>query len=298
VIKEELAMYRDQPQQFVHEMLNELLWPGHPLGRSLTGTEQTLDALQRPHFVEFLRRHYVAGNTLVTAAGQLDHRTVVRAVSRYARHFRSGQRSAFEPAPQGMGEVSTQRLTKTTEQTQIALGLRTCSRHDGQRFALRLLNTILGENMSSRLFQVLREDHGLAYSIGSSVGLFDDAGVLTISAGVETDRLKAALKLIGAELSRLTRTLPSTAELRRARDYLIGQMDLSLEQTSHQMMWIGEQLLAYRRIIPPEEIKQRLLEVKPTSVRAAAAEFLRPDRFKLALISPLKKTPGLECLRF
>ncbi len=296
VIKEELAMYRDQPQQYVQEMLNELLWPNHPLGRALTGTEETLDAMQRSDIVRYLQSHYVAGNTLVTAAGCLDHDAVVRTVSRYARHFKPGGRSNFMGAPNGAPGPRLRLLTKTTEQTQIALGMRACSRHDERRFALRLLNTLLGENMSSRLFQVVREDHGLAYSIGSSIGLFDDVGALTISAGVETDKLAAALKLIMRETARFASALPSVAELRRARDYLIGQMDLGLEHTSNQMMWIGEQLLGYGKIIPPEEIKERLYRVKPAAIRAVAQDVFQAERFNLALISPLKKEPGLASL--
>ena len=132
-------------------------------------------------------------------------------------------------------------FTKETEQTQLALGIRACSRHDPRRYALRLLNTILGENMSSRLFQVVREDRGLAYSIYSSLGFFDDAGSLTISAGLDVDNLPKTLKLVMRELSRLVEPPPGAVELRRARDYVIGQIDLSLESTDNQMMWLGEQ---------------------------------------------------------
>ena len=126
-------------------------------------------------------------------------------------------------------------FTKKTEQTQMALGIRTCSRHDPRRFALRLLNTMLGENMSSRLFQVVREDRGLAYSIYSSLNYFDDTGILTISAGLDVANLKKTLKLIRHELERFNGN-PSTAELRRARDYITGQIDLGLESTDNQMM--------------------------------------------------------------
>ena len=179
-------------------------------------------------------------------------------------------------------------LTKKTEQTQIALGIRTCSRHDERRFALRLLNAILGENMSSRLFQVVREDRGLAYSIYSTPSFFDDTGDLVISAGLDTDKLPQALKLILRELGRLRAVLVSQGELRRARDYVIGQMDLSLESTDSQMNWLGEQLLGFGKTFPPGEIKHRLRTVTTGEVRAAARDFFQPDRLNLALVSPLK----------
>jgi predicted Zn-dependent peptidase len=196
VIKEELAMYLDQPQHHVQELLNETIWPNQPLGRSLTGTIETLDSMARSHLVQYQRTNYVSEGTLVAAAGNLSHEKVVKAISSFARHLPLGKRPQFTPAKNGQKEPAIRLFTKTTEQTQLAMGIRTCSRHDERRYALRLLNTILGENMSSRLFQVVREDHGLAYSICSSLSFFDDVGALTISAGVETEKLQKALKLV------------------------------------------------------------------------------------------------------
>lgn len=175
----------------------------------------------------------------------------------------------------------------------MALGIRTCSRHDPRRYALRLLNVILGENMSSRLFQVVREDHGLAYSIYSTPSFFDDTGDLVISAGLDTDKLDKTLKLALAELRRLTETLPSHAELRRARDYLLGQIDLGLETTESQMNWLGEQVLGYGRIMPPTEIKHQLRKVSAAQIRAVARDFFRPERLNLALVSPLSSSKRL-----
>jgi predicted Zn-dependent peptidase len=243
VIKEELAMYLDQPQHQVQELLNETLWPDQPLGRSLTGTAETLDAMTRAQLLRFQRHNYVSAGTLVAAAGRLKHEKVVKAVSRFARSLRAGPRPKFVPVKVQQAAPAVRLFRKSTEQTQLALGVRTCSRHDPQRFALRLLNTVLGENMSSRLFQVLREDYGLAYSVCSSLSFFDDVGALVISAGLDTDKIQSALKLIGEEMARLRRHLVGADELRRARDYLIGQIDLSLESTENQMMWLAEQLI-------------------------------------------------------
>ena len=293
VIKEELAMYLDQPHQHVHELLNETLWPNHPLGRSLTGTEETLDALGRRQMLNYQDENYVSAVTAIVAAGNVRHDRVVKAVGRYAARFSQGRRPNFVPfaAPQDAPRVRMH--AKETAQMQMALGIRTCSRHDERRYALRVLNTILGENMSSRLFQVLREDHGLAYSIHSGLSFFDDVGTLTISAGLDTDKLQRTLKLTMRELRRCTEELPSASEMRRARDYLIGQLELSLEGTENQMNWVGEQLLAYGRIILPSEARKCIAEVKPGQVRAVAREFFRPERMNLALVSPLKRADGL-----
>jgi predicted Zn-dependent peptidase len=289
-------MYLDQPQHHVQELLNETLWPQQPLGRPLTGTEKTLDALTRPQLLGYQRANYVADRTIIAAAGRLKHRQIVKAVSRLEGRFPQGRRPTFTPATCEQARPQVRLFTKVTEQTQLALGIRTCSRHDQRRFALRLLNTMLGENMSSRLFQVIREDRGLAYSIYSSLSYFDDVGTLTISAGLDLDNLTKTLKLMAGELGRFTRNLATAGELRRARDYVIGQIDLSLESTDSQMMWLGEQLVGYDKTIPPEEIKERIAEVTAGEIRAAARDFFRPERMNLALVSPLKSDKGLAKL--
>lgn len=296
VIKEEIAMYLDQPQQHVQEVLNEITWPGHPLGRPLTGTVRTVSALTRAQLRSYHQRHYVGATAVIAVAGRFPPRATIEAIRRVARGWPTGARATYAPAHWQQNEPVVRLVTKRTEQTQLALGVRTCSRHDERRFALRLLNVILGENMSSRLFQEIREDAGLAYSIGSSLSFFADAGDLVISAGLETGNLVQVLKLIGRELQRLTQEAPGQAEFRRARDYALGQMDLSLESTESQMLNVGEQALGYGALVAPELTKRRLARVRPADIRAAAREFFRPERLNLALVSPLRTDRGLQRL--
>lgn len=296
VIKEEIAMYLDEPHHLVQELLNATIWPGQPLGRPITGTNETLDALDRGKLVGYLSGNYVAGKTVLVATGKVKHQQVMKAANRCARHFQNGSGPVFAPAQNGQNAPRLKLFTKDTEQTQLALGIRTCSRHDERRYALRLLNTILGENMSSRLFQIIREDRGLAYSIYSAPSSFEDTGDLVISAGLDTDNLPKTLRLIVQELRRLVKTAPSRSELRRARDYVLGQIDLGQESTENQMNWIGEQLLGYGRIFSPKEIKRRLGEVTPAQIRSVAGDFFRPERLNLALVTPLKSDKHLARL--
>jgi len=294
VIKEEMDMYLDEPQHQVQELLNATLWPGQPLGRSITGTNRTLDKLNREELVGYLRANYLASNALIVAAGRIRHGQVVRAVSPYATKFRTGAAAPFEPVREDQSAPRVRLFTKRTEQTQIALGIRTCPRNDRRRYALRLLSTILGENMSSRLFQVIREDHGLAYSIYSTPSSFHDTGDLVISAGLDLENLPRTLALVLKELRRCTATAPGAAELRRARDYVIGQIDLGLESTETQMNWLGEQLLGLGHFVSAASIKRRLQAVTPGEIRAAARDFFRSERLSLALVSPLKRPDRIE----
>jgi predicted Zn-dependent peptidase len=296
VIKEELAMYIDQPQQYVQELLNAALWPDQPLGRSITGTEKTLDAIHRPQLLEYQKSHYVTGASLIAVAGRITHAEALRVVKKYSRRFVRGQRPGYLSATSAQTKPAVCLCTRDTEQTQLALGVRGCSRHDERHFAVRVLNAVLGENMSSRLFQTVREDRGLAYSIASSASFFDDAGDIVISAGLDLDKVEKTLKIILREMKRLKDELVPAAELRRARDYLIGQLDLSLEGSENQMMWAGEHWLGYGKIYPPDEVKTRLSEVPAGKIRAAARDFFRSDRVSLAVISPMKTAHGLEKL--
>ncbi len=296
VIKEEIAMYLDEPQHQVQELLNATMWPGQPLGRPITGTHRTLDPIKRPDLLGYLRSNYVTGSTVVVASGNITHRQVLRAVVPHARRLPRGSRPTYVAAQAGQREPRLRLFTRQTEQTQLALGIRTCSRHDSRRFPLRLLNTLLGENMSSRLFQVVREDRGLAYSIYSTPSFFDDTGDLVISAGLDTENLAKTLKLVLRELRRLTLTPPGLPELRRARDFVLGQIDLGQESTENQMNWVGEQWIGYGAITTPGGIKRRLARVSPADILAVARAFIRPDRLNLALVSPIKKQAAVQRL--
>lgn len=288
VIKEEVAMYLDQPQQHVQELFNETMWPDHPLGRPLTGNLASLDRIGRREILGFLHRHYTAPGIVVAAAGRLEHEKVVTTVRRRTAHLPAAPRLSCAAFPDGGGFTAVRLFTKMTEQSQIALGYRTCSRHDPRRFAVRLLNIVLGENMSSRLFQLIREDRGWVYSIYTSPSFWDDVGDLVISAGLDAERIQPVLKLILTELRRLRTTRISRSELRRAQDYAIGQLNLGLENTENHMMWLGEQMVATGQLLSVQQVKDDLSRVTATEIRNVAEDFFRPDRCALAVVSPLR----------
>jgi predicted Zn-dependent peptidase len=294
VIKEELLMYRDQPDHYVHELLTEVLWPNQPLGRSLTGTPESLDAIVRPTLLDFKRGNYIAANTVVAVAGHCRHHDIVARVEHMLPLGRNGRTPHFEPAHDGQRAPRLRFLSKNVEQTHLAIGVRGYSRKDSRRFPMKLLSVLLGENMSSRLFQTIREQHGLAYSIQSSTSYFADTGAFVISAGLDTKRLPKALRLVLRELKRIAKRPPSTDELRRAKDYSIGQMRLGLESTSNQMMWMGEHLLAYGFIHTPEEIERKIEGVTSEQIQSVAGEMFRDNRLNVAVITPSKEEHAVE----
>ena len=296
VIKEELLMYRDQPDHYVHELLTETLWPEHPLGRTLTGTPQTLDAMDRATTLDFKRKKYVAANTVVAVAGHCRHDDIVGRVDKMLTLPRNGRSPGFQPARNAQRAPRLRFFTKNCEQSHLAIGIRGYSRHDPRRYALKLLSVILGENMSSRLFQVIRERHGLAYSIQSSTSYFADTGALLISAGLDTKRLPRALALTLGEMRKMARQGPSAVEVRRAKDYAVGQMRLGLESTANRMMWLGEHLLGYGRIPIPEEIERGISSVTADEIQEAGADLFRDRRLNAAVITPSKDERAVSSL--
>jgi predicted Zn-dependent peptidase len=298
VILEEIAMYRDDPSQHVQDLLAQTLWPDHPLGRPLTGTAESLAGLQPAHLRSFFARHYCGRNTVVAAAGKLVHSDLLEHLAPILSKIPAGIRSSAKPAPALTHRPRVTVLSEDTEQAQIALGFPTFGRRDPRRFALKLLSIILGENMSSRLFQQLRERHGLCYNISSSVTPLGDIGTLDISAGVDPSRLPESIGMILAELRRLSEQPPSATEVQNARDYAIGQNLLGLESTTSRMMWAGESLLAYGRILHPSETERRFLEVTREEIRAVAAHCFRNSRLCAAFIGPgLSEESVLRWLR-
>lgn len=286
VILEEMMMYRDRPDQVVNESLNELLWPDHELGRPLVGNEETIAAMRRSDIVEFKARRYVTGNTLFAFAGRVEHDACVERVAALTGRLGGAPAPRCAPVKDGMPQGRAVLQKKKVEQTQMALGFRIFGRHDPRRYAMKVLSVVLGENMSSRLFQVVREKHGLAYSVSSSFTLFAETGAIVICAGLERAHGGRALALIAREVRRLKDDLVGPRELARAREYILGQLRLSLETPSSQMMWIGENLVSYGRNITAEEAADAVRAVTARDVQALAREFLSRARMSLSVVSP------------
>ena len=289
VIVEEIMMYRDQPQHEVFELLTTSLWQGHPLGRPIAGTPETLARIDRAAVSEYLHRMYVPAATVVTFAGRLDHEDCVRAVRRLLGGMRAGRAPTARAAGDGVRQRAEVFRAREVEQTHLAMGFRMFGRLDPRRHTLRVLNAIFGENMSSRLFQRIREQHGLAYSVQSSSHMMRETGALAISAGMDGKNLVKTLRLVGEEVRRMKNRQVPGPELARAKEYCVGQLRLGMESTTSRMMWLGEHLLTHGRVIPPEETVAALNAVTAPAIQRLAREVMDRRRLSLAVVSPKLK---------
>ena len=302
VIREEILMYQDQPAQVAEELLAAALWPSHPLGRPLAGTLESVASLRRDELMDFWRAGYHARSTVLAVAGRVEHEQVLAKVAPLLAEMPAGRLPRCTPWQSGdrKQKASAPRVIvekREVEQVQLVLGFLAPGRRDTGRFAVRLLSTLLGEKMDSRLFQSLRERRGLCYSVQSETATLAETGLLSISLGLDAKHLRAALGLIRRELDRLCAQPIPAKELRAARDYLIGQHRLSLESTTSQMMWLGESLLGYGRLMSPAVAESAFLAVTAADLQAAARSTLHAGFRAMAAVGPVEASPE-ELLRW
>ena len=286
VILEEIKMYRDLPQHVVQENLQEVMFKGHALGRPLSGSEATLKKMDRKTLLRYKKQMYAPAATVFAFAGRLNHEACVACVEKAVGSLRAGREPEFCSVDASVKQAPFVMEKKAIEQVNAVVGFRVFGRHDDRRYALRVLNGLLGENMSSRLFQSVRERHGLCYSIQSSYQLFEETGVFAVSGGFDTRRAPAALKLTARELRRVIDKKVGAQELKRTKEYLLGNFRLGLEGTGSQMMFIGESLLNYGRVVHPEETITGLQAVTADDVQRVAADVFDPSRMTLSLVVP------------
>jgi predicted Zn-dependent peptidase len=288
VIREEIMMYRDNPAQHAQEVLSETMWPKHPLGQPLTGTVESISKFTRATLKGFMGENYNGHTTIVTAAGNIRHEDMLKEMGKRLGRLPAGKAPHYLRGRFSHTKPKVALVNQPTEQTHLAMGFYAFGRSDDRRFALKLLSVILGENMSSRLFQRLREQHGFCYSVQTGMVALADAGLINIYAGLDTAKLHKAVKMIFRELESICKKAPSRQELKKAQDYTVGQTLLGLESTTNQMMFMGESILGYRKILDPVDIEKRLMAVTPEDVRVVACHCLDRARLGVAVVGPFK----------
>ncbi|OGW87118.1 MAG: hypothetical protein A3A81_06930 [Omnitrophica bacterium RIFCSPLOWO2_01_FULL_45_10b] len=289
VILEEIKMYLDLPSQYVHEIMSELLWPDQPVGRPIAGTIETVSHLSRSELYRYVQAYYHPKNILVTVCGDIRHSEIESLTERYFNGRVKKPISKFKPATNKSNKKESRIhfLDKKTEQTHFVIGFHGLSRNHPDRYALSVLNIILGGNMSSRLFEEVREKRGLAYEIKSGLSFLNDTGAISVSAGVEPKKAPLAARIIMKELSRLKRKPVTVSELRRAKDYFLGQLMLGLEDTLDHALWYGERMLYGGDLPDIAEIRRQVEGVNEKDIQSLSQKFFKTDGIHLSLIGPV-----------
>jgi predicted Zn-dependent peptidase len=284
VILQEIAMYEDDPQDKVFDVLGRAVFGDHPLGRAVIGRAEVIRKAQREEIAAFHDARYVPGNVVIAAAGSVDHDALV-AMARDSGPSAAGNASEIgEPPETGAPAVLFER--KDTEQYHVCLGAPGVSRHDDRRFALRVLDSILGGTSSSRLFQEVREKRGLAYSVYSFSSQYADTGQIGVYLGTGPEQLAEAMRVLTSELDRMRAEPASEEELARARENAKGRLVLSLESTATRMNRLGGSILTGVPLLSVDELIDRIDAVTADDVRALVDELYAGDRLSAAGIGP------------
>jgi predicted Zn-dependent peptidase len=285
VILEEIRMYDDSPEEVAHDLFIRSVWAGSPLGEPTIGYERTVMAVTPEAIAHYMRERYTPDSVILTAAGNVDHETIAAQAQNLFGRMTGKNVAGDPPQPHFVPAGVAQR--KDCEQMYVLFGVEGASARDDRRYALTLLDTILGGGMSSRLFHEIRERRGLAYSVYSSHNPYRNAGLLTIAASTSPKNAHEVVSLVRAELERMARTGVSDAELARAKEHVKGGLLLSLESTSTRMLRLGRSELSVGRFVPASEIIARIEAATKDEVEGLARALFVPDRVALTVVGPV-----------
>jgi len=285
VILEEIAMYEDDPQEKVFDVLGEAVFGGHPLGRAIIGQADVVAGTPVGEIAEFHHSRYTPGNVVIAAAGSVDHEQLVALARERVPSRERRAPSASREAPDAL-QIARRFERKDTEQYHVCLGAPALSRHDDRRFALRVLDTIFGGTSSSRLFQEVRERRGLAYAVYSFTNAYQDSGQIGLYVGTRAENLVQALDVVATELERVREQPASDDELSRAKENLKGRVVLALESTGARMSRLGSEVLAGAPLLGLDEVVERIDSVSLEDLAELARALWAPERLSAAGIGP------------
>ncbi len=293
VILQEIAMVEDSPEEYIHTLLGSHFWGDNPLGRSILGTRENIMRFDSKTIKAFFHRFYHPEQILISVAGNIDHDHIVALIGSAFEMVQSDNRMPGRVTP----EISSQNITlnhRKLEQAHVCLGAKGLSITDPGRYALSLINTMLGGNMSSRLFQEIRERRGLAYSVYSFLSSHVDTGMFGIYMGVSPQSINESLELILQELQKL-KTIPvSKTELNNAKEYTKGNIMLSSESADNQMVRLAQNELHFGTYIPLQRIVEKIEAVTQEEISNLAASLLDTQLITLATLGPLSDKKPIE----
>jgi len=286
VVLEEIRRYKDTPDDLIHDIFAQTLWKTHPLGRPIIGTERTVAGLERAHLADYIATHYTPDRIVVSAAGNVTHAEMVALTEKHLGDLsgKSSWRRSSRPHPSGESRM----VRKRTEQVHFCLGTAGFGQKDDDRYVLTILDMVLGGNMSSRLFQEIREKRGLAYAIGSYSVAYQDSGVFVVYGGTSPETFEEVLDLTQAEIEKVKQDNLTEDEVSKARTQIRGALVLGLENMNSRMMRMGKSMLYFGEVIPMEEIIRKIDAVTHEDIARVANSLFDESRLTLAAVGPFK----------
>ena len=296
VVVEEIRMLIDDPQSWSHLLLTQEVFPRHPLGRDIAGSIESVLAIRREDLLDYIAQNYGAPNVVVSVAGRLDGQQTVERLARALEDWPVKPVPSFVPLRGQQKKPRVRVGRRKTEQAYLNIAVRSIPRVHPDRFNLLVMNAVMSEGMSSRLFQEVREKRGLAYSVDSWFGLFRDGGIWGISAGVDPKRLTEAYDAILGECARIREELVPEDELTKAKEQVKGRLVLGLEDSFAIASWWGRAEALNEPLMTVDEVLQAIDKVEAEEVRRLAGQLIQPSRMNVTLVGAFGPTIKKELL--
>jgi len=293
-ILQELNMYEDMPMRSVEDIFESLLYGDQKLGREVIGIKETINGVKRKDFLDYMKRFYVSGDTVVGVAGKIDEKEIVEKIEKLFSGFNEGAKTDFERVAENQKTPQIKIKNKKTDQTHLVLGVRAYNDDHEDKYALNLLSIILGGNMSSRLFINVRERQGLAYYIHTSADAYKDAGYLATSAGVEHKNLIKTVEIILKEYKKIATKKVSKDELKKAKEFIKGKSVMGLESSDSVASFLVSQEISRDKILTPKEIFRKIDKVTEEDILRVAKDIFANEKLNLAIIGPHKVSQELK----
>ncbi len=289
VIIEEMNLDEDTPTSQIYDVLLKLLYDDQPSGWRVLGEKEIIKKIKRQNFLDYTKNNYTADKTLVVVSGHFSEEIVEKYLKELFKNINQGKGLSAQKTKENQKEPAVLIKTKKTDQTHLVLGARAFSKFDERRYALSLLSVILGQGMSSRLFQKIREEMGAAYYVYSLADLNCDHGFFGVATGVALGKTQEAIKVIMEDFKKIANEAPSEAEVKKAKDYLKGKQALGLETSDEFAFFYGLQQLYYKKTFSLEEIYKKIDAVTPQMIMDLAKELFQPKNLNLAILGPFQK---------
>ncbi len=285
VVLEEIMMYEDTPDELIHDLFTQKVWHGHSLGRAILGTKETVMGLNRENIIEYFKEYFIPQNIVISAAGNLEHDAIKEELENKFKDFKVEAKNVVEESGPEFKSLKFTKIKKT-EQTHICLGTKGVSQNSDKLYHLMVFNNILGGGVSSRLFQSVRENMGLAYSIYSYMSSYSDQGLFIIYAGTSPKNVNVVLDEIFKQTNSLSRRDLTLDELQRTKNQLRGNILLNMENVSHRMSRIGRTMMSYGRVVTAEEVIEKINKVSIEDLYELTNILADFDKYSLVSIGP------------